>query len=79
MKVIHRGELPGDKWYKATCSHCNSVMEFQKKEVQWSSSQREGDNVIFKCPVCSNTVNASPTPIKNPTPDSTYYQDPWGR
>lgn len=52
MKVIHRGSLPEEAIYQATCNNCSSILEFMQKEVRWEHSQREGTYVHFRCPVC---------------------------
>ena len=52
MKVVKRGRLPEDRVVQWACRRCNSVIEAKKSEGQVRHDQRDGDYVIFSCPVC---------------------------
>lgn len=56
MKIIKKGELPEEKIYTFDCRRCKSKVEAQQKEGKIQFDQRDGDCVIFKCPVCGENV-----------------------
>jgi len=65
VKILKEGILPGDKVYKSTCRHCDTVFEFQAKEANLVGDQRDGNYYSINCPLCENicTVSQSPKPV----------------
>jgi len=59
MEILFRGQLPELKVYEATCTHCETVISFVRSEALYRSDQRDGDYLIIKCPVCSNSIYKS--------------------
>jgi len=62
MRIIVRGNLPGDQIYKATCSHCKTQFECLKHEGDFfAGDQRDGPFLRVICPVCTQKAIAYPT------------------
>lgn len=59
MKIIHRGERPEEKVYRATCWRCKTQVEFQRGEARYHSDQRDGDYLSVTCPVCGGAITAA--------------------
>jgi hypothetical protein len=59
MKVIVRGKLPEEKVYRATCRHCRTTIEFQRKEAKYNSDLRDGDFLSIACPTCTRPIITS--------------------
>ena len=57
MKIIERGILPEEKVYQARCTHCKSLLEFQKKEAECYSDVRNGSYLTITCPVCDYAIH----------------------
>lgn len=51
VEIIKRGELPGEKVYTTTCTHCKTQFKFKQKEARLSSDQRDGDAMRIRCPL----------------------------
>lgn len=51
MEIIKRGELPGEKVYETSCSHCKTRFRFKRDEARPSRDQRDGTLLIVKCPL----------------------------
>lgn len=56
MKVLKQGLKPTERWYKGTCYSCGTEVEFQRKEAELVSDQRDGDYVKVKCPTCNGSI-----------------------
>lgn len=52
MKIIKRGEVPGNEVYRLDCNHCHTEFEIKASEAKYSSDQRDGDYLSIDCPVC---------------------------
>lgn len=52
MKIIKRGEPPNIK-YNFTCRNCKTVAVAEKHEGRYVADQRDGDAIVFNCPVCA--------------------------
>lgn len=59
MQVLKRGQIPGERVHRATCSHCKSELEFKQSEGKVTYDQRDGDYVSVTCPVCNSLVTSS--------------------
>ncbi|MBB0100129.1 hypothetical protein [Ralstonia pickettii] len=53
MKIIERGTLPGEREWKAKCTHCGTHFEFKQREGNFHSDQRDGNYMTVGCPVCN--------------------------
>jgi RNase P subunit RPR2 len=56
MKIITKGQIPGERIHRATCNHCGTVFEFSQKEATIQSDQRDGDYMTILCPLCNIAV-----------------------
>lgn len=54
MQVLFRG-TPGEQEYTATCSHCNSTMKFEGREIK-SAFYNARTSKYITCPVCSSYI-----------------------
>ena len=73
MKVLKQGIVPGDITHYTTCTHCKSVLEFQRKETQVVHDQREGAYMRLNCPVCGKALvvdmkGSMRNPLADPPP-----------
>ena len=61
MKIVRRGRIPGDDPAEWECKKCHSLISSRMFEGKYTPDSRDGDCVVFKCPVCSeeNWVSAS--------------------
>lgn len=52
MEIIRAGELPGEKIYEATCSHCKTLFRFKRNEahLKTSNDQRDPSYLEIMCP-----------------------------
>lgn len=53
MKIISKGGPPL-KRYAFTCRKCKTIATADRDEGRYVEDQRDGDAIVFKCPVCSN-------------------------
>lgn len=53
MKIISQGKPPEIK-YTFTCRKCKTVAIADRNEGRYVEDQRDGDAIVFKCPVCDN-------------------------
>jgi hypothetical protein len=60
MEILHRGTLPEERQYEATCTRCYTKFRFAQHEASMSSDQRDGNALRIDCPVCRNTVWVDP-------------------
>lgn len=51
MKIITKGTPPDIK-YTFTCRSCETVAIADKSEGRYVEDQRDGDAIVFICPVC---------------------------
>jgi RNase P subunit RPR2 len=60
MKIIKRGQVPGNEVYRLDCNHCHTEFEIEAKEAKYNSDQRDGDYLSIECPICKTvcTVQA---------------------
>lgn len=64
MKIITRGIAPEEKTYPAQCDNCNSVLEYNDKDIdstrwKYETSQGREYKVPVKtilCPVCNRNI-----------------------
>lgn len=52
MKIIKRGRSVRERSTEWNCQACNSTIEAKRSEGEFFSDQRDGDAIIFVCPVC---------------------------
>lgn len=53
MKIISKGLPPEKRTYRATCTNCHAVFEFEKGEAKASpASLRDTELLKIDCPVC---------------------------
>lgn len=55
IEVTKRGELPGKRQYKGTCSSCRTEVKFLKEDGQISSHRNESI-ICVECPLCKNQI-----------------------
>ena len=53
MKILKEGDLPEQKQYQWDCRTCNSEILAIQSEGRIVYDQRDGNAVVFKCPVCN--------------------------
>ena len=68
MDIIHRGTIPEEKQYVATCGNCGTKVVYKLKEVEEVHDRRTGTYHWYKCPLCSREVYAVPQVM----PEQTY-------
>lgn len=73
MKVISKGILPELQLFRANCSRCHSILEFQKSEAQVKIDRNETVYVL-KCPVCQNEIWIASQALR-PVVQSTDFRD----
>lgn len=56
MRIVKRGQLPGDKQQEITCQNCKSEIEIANSELTYASQYNESF-YYFQCPVCGHQVN----------------------
>ena len=56
VKIIKRGQLPGERVRKVTCSQCKSVLEVKESEWESTGDVREPNVVCVDCPVCKHKI-----------------------
>jgi hypothetical protein len=56
MKVLKLGIKPAERVFQATCRDCQCEFEFQRKEANMTTDQRDGDFLSIACPTCGYTV-----------------------
>jgi len=78
MRIISRGNLPGDEVFKGNCGHCKTVFECLKHEGIFyaATSQRDEPFVKVTCPVCGQKANAYAT---GKYEDTSKDNSRWGR
>lgn len=59
MEIIKRGVNPSDKSAEFSCNSCNTILRAKRSEGQYQSDQRDGDYIIFSCPVCQHRISVS--------------------
>lgn len=74
VKILVKGTIPEEQWYKGTCGHCHTEFAFQRKEAKYSSDQRDGDYFSIDCPLCSKPVYVS-TNSKYIPKETIVYRD----
>ncbi len=52
MEIIKKGIKPSEKSAEFSCRTCKSVLKAKMSEGNYQSDQRDGDYVVFSCPVC---------------------------
>lgn len=60
VEIIKAGKKPEDKVITTTCKHCATKFRFKVSEARMSFDQRDGDALVIKCPLCSQSVWISP-------------------
>ena len=55
-EIIKRGRLSEDVKYTMQCRECETVAIFERREGRMSSDQRDGDAIVFTCPVCGHQM-----------------------
>ncbi len=65
VEVVIKGDGPEERMYRATCRHCQSLLQFTRSEATFTSDQRDGDYVSVICPVCSSSVNVAENSYQN--------------
>jgi len=56
VEIITMGRLPEDVKYTMKCRECKTVAIFERKEGRYSADQRDGDAIVFTCPICSHAM-----------------------
>lgn len=59
MEIIKEGKLPEDKEAEGTCNRCDTVIFVTRGEGEVVHDQRDGDYVVYRCPVCDNDITIS--------------------
>jgi RNase P subunit RPR2 len=52
MRIIERGDLPESKVFQSRCTRCQTLYEFERREAEYRSDQRDGDFLLTHCPTC---------------------------
>lgn len=52
MKIIRRGPKDSELTHRWTCRKCGSLIEAKRSEGRDIADDRDGDAIVFKCPVC---------------------------
>lgn len=72
MKIIKQGIAPSERKYRATCSNCDTIFEFQRKEATYISASYRGDHpalVSIECPTCKTSCNQNEDNYLKPETD----------
>ena len=56
MEILERGKLPEEQQADFNCNSCKSKLRAFKKEGKIHYCQRDGNYVLFKCPVCLRDI-----------------------
>jgi hypothetical protein len=58
MEIIKQGQIPSEKEYTVSCSHCHTMFKFKQGEASYQGDQRDGDYLVVSCPLpgCGRTV-----------------------
>lgn len=56
VEILRRG-LPQHNFGRdVTCRNCNSVMRYQHGEGRFVADARDGDAMVYDCPVCRKAI-----------------------
>jgi predicted RNA-binding Zn-ribbon protein involved in translation (DUF1610 family) len=56
MEVLREGKTVEKKKAEFECGNCKSLLRAAFDEGTLHQDQRDGDYVLFKCPVCSGRI-----------------------
>ncbi len=67
--IVTKRRTPLENYiFDATCVRCKSELQFQRRDGEVTSDQRDGDFVTVKCPVCGTPVHAALSKGREPSP-----------
>lgn len=64
IRVIRRGDLPGDKYLRFTCIRCKSILEARDDDMPMVGYERKRPMYAFTCPVCGEYQYVSDVDIR---------------
>lgn len=56
MRITRMGRLPEDKEYSFVCAKCDTIAEAKKSEGRLVYDNRDGNALVFICPLCKCEV-----------------------
>jgi endogenous inhibitor of DNA gyrase (YacG/DUF329 family) len=51
VKIIKQGKLPNEEVFQGECTHCGTIVEFQRKEAA-----THADCLVVSCPLCQSNI-----------------------
>ncbi len=58
MKIIKKGQPPGERVHRGTCLKCRTEVEFKQKEGKVTMTS-EMIFVTVACPICTTSINVN--------------------
>jgi endogenous inhibitor of DNA gyrase (YacG/DUF329 family) len=56
VKIIKQGKLPNEEVFQGDCTHCGTVVEFERKEATCSVGMG-GVFLTVICPLCGRKIH----------------------
>jgi RNase P subunit RPR2 len=50
--ILNKGTFPRNTHYTMHCRKCRTTVTFEQREGRIVHDQRDGDAIVFDCPVC---------------------------
>jgi len=60
MEIVKMGKLPEEQLFHGTCYNCKTEFRCKKSEGRYENSQREGEFLRVKCPLCNKEAIGYP-------------------